>query len=208
MISNFPLWTFYLYVATFQQHLHMEYIALRACGSFQERVAANKEAVEVITSKVLRSPPWLSRQLWNICVANDHGYVPLVVNTSRFFPHSWLITGFVTRLTRRVPLVEQELLPEHLSPPPVFCGVSYYSIVVCPFVLFLLAIVLSVLLRFKTEKNAYKHINAWLSKITFIQLYLDRWYDYHTATINSLDPVLASSIDSVSQESYEVFLLL
>jgi hypothetical protein len=41
------------------------------------------------------------------------------------FPRSWLITGFVTRLTRRVSLVEQELLtlPEHLSSPPVFSGV-------------------------------------------------------------------------------------
>ena len=46
-----------------------------------------------------------------------------------------------------VPLVEQELLtlPEHLSPPTVF---SFGHCVVCPFVLFLLAIVLSVLLRF------------------------------------------------------------
>ena len=82
--------------------------------------------VEVITSKVLRLPPWLGWPLWNICVTNDHGYVPLVVNTSRSFPHSWLITGFVTRLTRRVSLLEQELLtlPEHLSSPPVFSGVS------------------------------------------------------------------------------------
>ena len=48
-----------------------------------------------------------------------------VVNTSRSFPRSWLITGFVTRLPRWVPLVEQELitLPEHLSSPPVFSGV-------------------------------------------------------------------------------------
>jgi len=48
---------------------------------------------------------------------NDHGYVPLVVNTFWSFPHSWLITGFVTRLTRQVPLVEQELpiLPKHMS---------------------------------------------------------------------------------------------
>jgi hypothetical protein len=40
----------------------------------------------------------------------------------RYFPHSLLITGFVTRLTLRVPLVEQELLtlPEHLSAPPFF----------------------------------------------------------------------------------------
>ena len=28
MISIFPLWTFHLYVATFQQHLHMEYTSL------------------------------------------------------------------------------------------------------------------------------------------------------------------------------------
>jgi hypothetical protein len=36
-----------------------------------------------------------------------------------------MVTGFVTRLTRRVSLVEQELLtrPEHLSSTPVFSGV-------------------------------------------------------------------------------------
>jgi len=35
------------------------------------------------------------------------------------------ITGFVSRLTRRVPLVKQELLTRlgHLSSPPVFSGV-------------------------------------------------------------------------------------
>jgi hypothetical protein len=70
--------------------------------------------------------------LWNI--ANDHGYVPLVVNTSRSFPHLWLIAGFVTRLTRRVSLVEQELLtpPEHMSSLPVFSGVRVTrSLVLC-----------------------------------------------------------------------------
>ena len=68
---------------------------------------------------------WLTINLWNICVTNDHGYVPFAVNTSRSFPHLRLITGFATRLTRLVPLVEQELLtlPEHLSSPPVFSGV-------------------------------------------------------------------------------------
>ena len=55
--------------------------------------------------------------------------------------------------------MEQELLtlPEHLSSPPVFSEVRVTRslvflyillIVVCPFVLFLLAIVLSVLLRY------------------------------------------------------------
>jgi hypothetical protein len=58
-------------------------------------------------------------------IVSDYRYVPLFVNTSRFFPHSWLITRFVTRLTRQVLLVEQELitLPEHLSSPPIFSGV-------------------------------------------------------------------------------------
>ena len=38
-----------------------------------------------------------------------------------FYAH---FTGFITRVTRRVSLVEQELLtlPEHLSSPPVFLG--------------------------------------------------------------------------------------
>ena len=84
----------------------------------------------------LRSPPWLGWQLKNIWVTNDHGYVPLVVNTSRSFPHSWLITGFVTRLTRRVPLVKQEMLilPEHLNSPPVFSGVRVTRpLVLCVF---------------------------------------------------------------------------
>ena len=67
---------------------------------------------------------------------HDNGYVPLVVNTFRFFPHSRLVSGFLTRLTRRVPLVDQELptLPEHLS------------------IYFLLTIVLFVLLRY-TDSN-------------------------------------------------------
>jgi hypothetical protein len=78
-----------------------------------------------MTSKILRSPSWLGWPLWNICVTNDHGYAPFVVNTFRSFPRSWLITGFVTRLKWRVPLVEQELptLPDHLSSPPTFGGV-------------------------------------------------------------------------------------
>ena len=59
---------------------------------------------------------------------------PQICSTSRSFPHSWLITGFVTRLTRLVPLVEQELLilPEHLSSPPVCSGVRVTrSLVLC-----------------------------------------------------------------------------
>ena len=80
-----------------------------------------------ITSKVLRWPPWLGWPLWNICVINDHGYVTLVVNTFWSFLHSWPITGFVTRLIRRVPLVEQELLtlPQHRRSPRFLVGFVY-----------------------------------------------------------------------------------
>ena len=131
-------------------HAHGIYISQlirysRACGSYQDfldsgllltrklpRIPFGK--VEVITSKVLWPPPWLGWPLWNICVTSDHGYVPLVVSTSRSFPHSRLITEFITRLTWRVPLVEQEqhTLPEHLSSPPVFSGVGVTrSLVLC-----------------------------------------------------------------------------
>ena len=86
---------------------------------------------------------------YGISVTNDHGYAPLVVSTSRSFPCAWLITGFVTRLTRRVSLVEQELPPFRSTwfHPRFLVGFYMYVllIVVCPFILFLLAVVLSVL---------------------------------------------------------------
>ena len=48
-------------------------------------------------------------------------YVQFVVITIRPFPRSWLITGFIINVIRRVPDVDQELitLPEHLSSPQV-----------------------------------------------------------------------------------------
>jgi hypothetical protein len=61
--------------------------------------------LKVITSNVLRSPPRLGWLLWNICVTNDHGYVPLVVNTFRSFPHAWLITDLLTRLTLEIKVI-------------------------------------------------------------------------------------------------------
>ena len=50
---------------------------------------------------------------------------PFVIITSRSFPRSWLITGFVTTLARQVSLVEQQspTLPEHLNLPPDFSEV-------------------------------------------------------------------------------------
>ena len=90
------------------------------CTSFQTLTSICY--IDNMAGVLVKSSPWLGWPLWNICVTYDHGYVPLVVNTSRSFPHARLITGFVTKLTRRVSLVEQEqlFLPEHLSSLPVF----------------------------------------------------------------------------------------
>ena len=59
-----------------------------------------------------------------MCVTIDHGYALLVESTLWSFPYSWLTTGFVTRVTRRVPIVEHELLtlPEHMSSTLVVSG--------------------------------------------------------------------------------------
>ena len=87
---------------------------------------------------------------------NDHRNAPLIVSTSRSFTHSRLIIGFVTIVTQRVPLVDQDLqtLLEHLSSPRSLVGLVLLDllldmyvlqIVVFPFVLFLFAIVLFVL---------------------------------------------------------------
>ena len=65
-----------------------------------------------------------------VYITNDHRYVPLVVSTCRSFSRSWLIT----RVTRQVSLVEQELstLLEHLSSLPVFREVNVArSLVFC-----------------------------------------------------------------------------
>ena len=68
----------------------------------------------------------LKSPLWNICVTNYHGYVPLFVNTSRSFPRSRLISGFVTRLTRMggTSGARTAYPSGHMSSAPVFSGVG------------------------------------------------------------------------------------
>jgi hypothetical protein len=105
----------------------------------------------LLAATLYQGNPDRSHKLWNIVSTERY-----VVNTSRSFPRSWLVTEFVTRLTRRVSLAEQELLtfPEHLSSPRFLVGFVLLDlllymyvmlIVICPFVLFLLAIVLYLL---------------------------------------------------------------
>jgi hypothetical protein len=72
---------------------------------------------------------YMNYSAWKMCL-----YKIIVVNTFRSFPHSWLITDFVKKLTRRLPLVEQELLtfPDHMRSSQVFSGVRVArSLVLC-----------------------------------------------------------------------------
>jgi hypothetical protein len=100
---------------------------------------------------------------YEISVSHVTTCVPLVVSTSRSFPHSRLVTGFVTRVTRRMPLVEQKLLtiPEHLCSPLVFSGFRvarslFFCVLFCRslFVLFLSLCCLSFALRVLVYLNS------------------------------------------------------
>jgi hypothetical protein len=56
--------------------------------------------------------------------------VPFVVSTIRSFLYSRFIIGFATRVKRRVPYMEQELLTlkEHMSSPPVLVGFVFLDL--------------------------------------------------------------------------------
>jgi hypothetical protein len=94
--------------------------------------------------------------------------------------------GFVTRLTRRVPLVEQKLLtlPEHLSPPRLLVGFVLLDLLFYMYVLFLyrclsfctfllLAIVLSVLLRFTNSDYPFDIFKLFLYSIEHLILRIE-----------------------------------
>jgi hypothetical protein len=133
--------------------------------------------------------------LRNICVTNDHGYVPFVVCIARSFPHSWLITWFVTRVTRRVPLVEQELrtLPEHMSSLSlVFCVVFCQPLIVfCPFSFGSHCIV--------SPTSTY---GLWLS-LLYLQTLLMEEYGYN---LPQKDNICWYSIDMSSACGWPIFL--
>ena len=126
---KFQFSTFHLYVATFQQHLHMEYIYISVDAIFQSlwflswlywyMVAANKEATE---------PRFILKLSISKLYGRHHDWV------DHYDPFCiYDIIGYVNILTGRLPLVEQELytIPEHLSWPSIlslicmFCRSSF-----------------------------------------------------------------------------------
>jgi len=63
-------------------------------------------------------------------ITNENGYIVITIWS---FPHSWLITRFLTTVTQWVPLVEQELLlfqrtSDHVAKSLVFCIVFCRSL--------------------------------------------------------------------------------
>jgi len=60
-----------------------------------------------------------------------HGYFPLVISTYWSFSHSWLITGFATRSTQRVPLVDQVLFTSSGAPEFTLDYFIFLSLVLC-----------------------------------------------------------------------------
>ena len=64
---------------------------------FDRELLLTKRVPSFVKLKVLQSTPWLSSQLRNICVTEDHNilhkYVEITIYT---FRHSWLIKRFVT----------------------------------------------------------------------------------------------------------------
>jgi|JYMV01.1.fsa_nt_gi hypothetical protein len=92
---------------------------------------------------------------------NDHGYVPFVVITIRSFPHMWLITGVYYKSNTTG--VKCGAGPAYTSGThSVVSGVRVARSSVCCvlfcrslFVLFVLAIVLSVLLHFTASDNPF-----------------------------------------------------
>jgi hypothetical protein len=104
--------------------------------------------------------------LQNCSLANensDYGYITFVIITIRFFPHLWLINGFVTRVTRRMPHVKKELitLPEHPRPSPVFIVVRVaWSLVFC--VIFY-------------KEMYYLSRKVWIYQRSNQNLYIEEW---------------------------------
>ena len=102
---------------------------------------------------------------YGISVTNDHGYVPLVVNTSRSFPH-YDITGFATRPINMTGATSETGTAYPSGEPeitPGFSGVpATRSLVLClclvdrcfSFCLFILFIMIT------NKRNTYKSRNV------------------------------------------------
>jgi hypothetical protein len=89
LIKMFTLWTFHLYVATFQQHMHMRIMS--ACGSYHDFLDRGKLLSRNVLTKgllVINMKSSLRKMYGRHRYGmSDHGYVPFVVITIMSFPY-------------------------------------------------------------------------------------------------------------------------
>ena len=120
---------------------------------------------------------------WNSC------YNPIYCSQSynqnqAFFSHSWLITWFVARVTRRVPLSAQKLftLPYHLSSLPDFRMVRVgQSLVLCV----VLSISLFVFLSFSVGHCVVcPSIYGFWSSLCYLQTFFGKYFDIYIFVIS------------------------
>jgi hypothetical protein len=140
MISIFPLWTFHLYVATFQQHLHMEYISLSWYDIPELMVPIT---ISLIEDCCYQGSYWTKRSSWLSWSRHFESFTVATMTwltVMEYLCQKWTRIcstcrkHFLVLSSWQVPLVEQKLLtrPEHLSSPPVFSGVRVSrSVVLC-----------------------------------------------------------------------------
>ena len=132
--------------------------------------------------------PWFFHTKFYLIDAFDNSLILIILAIHVFkqvvLMYCGCFIGFVTRVTRRVSLVENELLalPKHLSSPPLFSGVCVaWTLAVCVmfcrslFVLFHLAIVLSVL-RFTDFDYPFGIFKLFKPPTVVITLYY--WFNW------------------------------
>ena len=118
-IVNFPfIWSNIQAAPVYGVYISQLIRYSRACGSYQDFL----DRVLLLTKNLLNQGylfvKWshyfqsfaVATMTWLIVMEYLCHKWPRICSTSRPFPHSWLITGFVIILTRRVPL-EPEFTP-------------------------------------------------------------------------------------------------
>jgi hypothetical protein len=123
----------------------------------------------------------------NVYVTNNQGNVPSVLSTVRFFLHSWLIIGFVWRVTSMMLLVEHMSSPQvcswiSVAQSLVFCAVFCRSLFV-PFALFSFSIVLYVLLWFTASDYIFWIFPCVQRSEIWNQYFYSKHYSYNIKLI-------------------------
>ena len=87
MFSIFPLWTFHLFLAPFQQHLHMEYTSLsrwfRCCGSYRDF----RDRGILLTRKLLNK--WFLLLSWSLHFECFTVTTMALLTVTEYLCHKW-----------------------------------------------------------------------------------------------------------------------